>query len=85
MKKVSTGTRVIIKVLGHQYWWLADVYDLEIRHHVLEVNSMVVTWWIVVVVVVFLFYFFIFYVMFLFLCVFFAQYIHIWHEQIPSV
>ena len=25
-----TGTRAIIKVLGHQYWWLAGGYDLEI-------------------------------------------------------
>ena len=22
----------IIKVKGHQYWWLADSYDLEIGH-----------------------------------------------------
>ena len=26
------GTRVIIKVSGHQYWWLAGGYDLEIGH-----------------------------------------------------
>ena len=27
-----TGTRVIIKVSGHQYQWLAGGYDLEIAH-----------------------------------------------------
>ena len=28
-----TGTRVMMKVLGHQqYWWLAGGYDLEIGH-----------------------------------------------------
>ena len=27
-----TGTRVITKVLGHQYWWLAGGHDLEIGH-----------------------------------------------------
>ena len=27
-----TGTRVIMKVLGHQHWWLAGGYDLEIGH-----------------------------------------------------
>ena len=26
------GARVIIKVQGYQYWWLAGGYDLEIRH-----------------------------------------------------
>ena len=26
------GARAIIKVSGHQYWWLADGYDLEIGH-----------------------------------------------------
>ena len=26
------GTQAIIKVLGHQYWWLAGGYDLEIGH-----------------------------------------------------
>ena len=26
------GTRVIIKMSGHQYWWLAGGYDLEIGH-----------------------------------------------------
>ena len=26
------GTRVVIKMLGHQYWWLASCYDLEIGH-----------------------------------------------------
>ena len=37
---------VIIKVSGHQYWWLvAGGYDLEIGHF-LEVPSMV-TWCIV--------------------------------------
>ena len=40
------GTRAIIKGSGHQYWWLAGGYDLEIGH-LLEVASMVVTWWIV--------------------------------------
>ena len=40
--------RVIIKVSGHQYSWLADGYDLEMEHF-LEVASMVVTWWIVAV------------------------------------
>ena len=40
------GTWPIIKVPGHQYWWLAGGYDLEIRHF-LEAASMVVTWWIV--------------------------------------
>ena len=28
----GAGARVITKVSGHQYWWLADGYDLEIRH-----------------------------------------------------
>ena len=27
-----TDTRAIIKVLGHQYQWLASGYDLEIGH-----------------------------------------------------
>ena len=40
------GARAIIKSLGHQYWWLAGGYDLEIGLF-LEVVSMVVTWWIV--------------------------------------
>ena len=26
------GARAIIKVLGHQYWWLAGGYDLDIQH-----------------------------------------------------
>ena len=26
------GAQVIIKVLGHQHWWLASGYDLEIGH-----------------------------------------------------
>ena len=26
------GARMIIKVLGHQYQWLAGGYDLEISH-----------------------------------------------------
>ena len=26
------GAWVIIKVSGHQYWWLAGGYDLEIGH-----------------------------------------------------
>ena len=38
--------RVIIKVKGYQYQWLAGGYDLEIGHF-LEVASMVVTWWMV--------------------------------------
>ena len=25
-----SGARVIIKVSGHQYWWLAGGYDMEI-------------------------------------------------------
>ena len=40
------GTRVIIKVSGHQDQWLAGGYNLEIEHF-LEVDSMVVSWWIV--------------------------------------
>ena len=30
--QVITQAPVIIKVLGHQYWWLAGAYDLEIEH-----------------------------------------------------
>ena len=26
------GARVIIKVSGHQFWWIAGGYDLEIGH-----------------------------------------------------
>ena len=26
------GVQEIIKVLGHQYWWLAGAYDLAIGH-----------------------------------------------------
>ena len=26
------GTQAIIKVSGHQHWWLAGGYDLEIGH-----------------------------------------------------
>ena len=26
------GAQAIIKVLGHQHWWLAGGYDLEIGH-----------------------------------------------------
>ena len=29
---IITGAWVIIKVLGHQHWWLAGDYDLEIGH-----------------------------------------------------
>ena len=29
---VITGTRALIKVLGHQHRWLAGDYDLEIGH-----------------------------------------------------
>ena len=29
---VFAGTRVIIKVSGHQHWWLAGGYDLEVGH-----------------------------------------------------
>ena len=29
---VLAGARVIIKVSGHQYWWLVGAYDLEIGH-----------------------------------------------------
>ena len=39
------GAQVMIKVSGHQYWWLAGGYSLE--RTFLEVASMVVTWWIV--------------------------------------
>ena len=28
----DAGTRAIITVSGHHYWWLADGYDLEIGH-----------------------------------------------------
>ena len=41
--KKSWGSS-IIKVLGHQYRWLAGGYDLEIEHF--RSPSMVVTWWI---------------------------------------
>ena len=27
-----TGAWATIKVSGHQYWWLAGGYDLEIQH-----------------------------------------------------
>ena len=27
-----SGARVIVKVSGHQYWWLAGGYDREIGH-----------------------------------------------------
>ena len=37
---------MVIKVKGHQHWWLAGGYDLEIGYF-LEVDSMVVSWWIV--------------------------------------
>ena len=29
---ILAGARAIIKVLGHQHWWLAGGYDLEIGH-----------------------------------------------------
>ena len=29
---LTVGAWVIIKVSGHQYWWLAVGYDLEIGH-----------------------------------------------------
>ena len=38
---------ITIKVLGHEYRWLAGGYDLEIGHSLFKVVSMVVTWWIV--------------------------------------
>ena len=39
--------KVIIKMKGHQYRWLAGVYyDLE-NSTFLKVASMVATWWIV--------------------------------------
>ena len=42
------GDRVIIKVSGYQYRWLAGGYDLEIEHFLWsEVASMVVTSWMV--------------------------------------
>ena len=28
----GAGTQAVIKVLGHQYRWLTDGYDLEIGH-----------------------------------------------------
>ena len=28
----TAGIQTIIKVSGHQYWWLAGGYDLEIGH-----------------------------------------------------
>ena len=28
----TAGTQAIIKVLGHQHWWLAGGYDLEIEN-----------------------------------------------------
>ena len=31
-KLENVGARVIIKMLCHQYQWLADGYDLEIGH-----------------------------------------------------
>ena len=37
------GVQVIIKVMGHQNWWLAGGYDLEERTF-LKVANMVVTW-----------------------------------------
>ena len=37
----------IIKVLGHQHWWLAGRYIGPGKGTFLEVASMVVTWWIV--------------------------------------
>ena len=46
--KSHYGVWVIIKVLGHQYRWLAGGYDLQIGFF--KVASMVVTWWIVVFV-----------------------------------
>ena len=30
--KMSSGARAIIKASGHQHWWLAGGYDLEIGH-----------------------------------------------------
>ena len=35
---LATVPREIIKVSGHQYWWLAGGYDLEIGH--------LATWWL---------------------------------------
>ena len=47
---LTTGTSIddptLLEVSGHQYWWLASGYDLEIGHF-LEVTSTVVTRWIV--------------------------------------
>ena len=28
----GTGAWVIVKMSGHQYWWLAGGYDLEVGH-----------------------------------------------------
>ena len=36
-----SGARVIIKVLGHKYQWLAGGYDLEIGHF-----SQRLAWWL---------------------------------------
>ena len=44
-KGVYIDARAIIKVFGHQYWWSAGGYDLEIG--LLEVDSTLVRWWIV--------------------------------------
>ena len=41
----SVNVWAIIQVKGHQHWWLAGAYDLEIWHSFLEVASMVVSWW----------------------------------------
>ena len=30
--KKALGVRAIIKMSGHQHWWLAGGYDLEIGH-----------------------------------------------------
>ena len=32
LRNLLVSTRAIIKVKGHEYWWLAGSYDLEIRH-----------------------------------------------------
>ena len=40
-----TGTRPIIKVLGHQHWWLAGGYNLEIGHFKRWL-AWWFTWWI---------------------------------------
>ena len=48
------GTRVIIKVSGHQYRWLLAWWLWPGNRTFLEVSSMVVTWWIVALCAVYI-------------------------------